>query len=80
MNFLFSSLIAIGIVALVEPLAYVFLKQWYDKNPEAEKTNQFMLLDVVFKHKYTKAIYIAVGIICFIAAIIVFNLYVSPTL
>lgn len=80
MTFLFYLLIAVGIKALVDPFAYMIAERSYRKNPEAEKSNQFELLDVVFRHKYAKAIYIAVGIICFAAAIIVFNLYVSPTL
>lgn len=80
MNFLWTSLVAIGIVSLVQPFTYMFLELWYRKNPDAEKTNSFELLDAVFRHKYTKAIYIAVGVICFIAAVIVFEMYISPTL
>lgn len=80
MRFLFCLLIAVGLVALADPLTYVFLVRWYRENPEAEKTNKFELLDVVFRHKYAKAISVGIGIICFISSIIVFNLYVSPTL
>ena len=68
MRFLFSSLLAVGTV------------RRYRKNPEAEKENSFELLDAIFRRKYTKAIFIAAGIVCFIAAITVFKLYVSPTL
>ncbi|MCM1330461.1 MAG: hypothetical protein NC253_13590 [Ruminococcus sp.] len=80
MKFLFCALIAIGISVLVQPFTYMFLERWYKKNPDAEKTNSFELLDAVFRHKYTKAIYIAIGVICFIAAVIVFNMYILPTL
>lgn len=72
MNFLFSLLIVVGIKASVDPFVYMFAEQVYRKNPEAEKTNQFVLLDGVFRHKYAKAISFAIGIICFAAAIIVF--------
>lgn len=80
MGFLFSSLLAVGTVTLTEPLAYMFAERRYRKNPEAEKDNSFELLDAIFRRKYTKAIFIAAGIVCFIAAITVFKLYVSPTL
>lgn len=80
MRFLFYLLIALGIQGLVQPLTYTFCERQYRKNPEAEKEYSFELLDVVFRHKYAKAIFIAAGIICFIAAIIVFKIYISPAL
>lgn len=79
MSFLCYFLVFIGIKALVEPLTYVFVGRLYRENPEAEKTYLFEHLDRVYKRKYAKAISVCIGIICFISAIIVFNLYVSPT-
>lgn len=72
MRFLFYLLVVIGVQALMYPLSYVFLVRWYKNNPEAEKTNQFELLDSVYRHKYAKAISIGIGIICLISAFIVF--------
>lgn len=79
-RFLFCLLIAVGLIALVDPLTYVFLVRWYRENPEAEKTTKFEQLDTVFRRKYVKAISIVIGIICLISAFIVLNLYVLPTL
>lgn len=80
MRFLFCLLILLGVQGVVQPLAYMFLERWYRNNPDTEKNNQFELLDAVFRYKYTKTVYIAVGIICFIAAAIVSKMYISPTL
>lgn len=80
LEILFYILLVLGVIAIMDLLAYIISEQYYKKNPESEKSYRFELLDVVFRHKYIKAIFIAVGIICFAAAIIVFKLYVSPTL
>lgn len=80
MRFLLYFLVFIGIKALIEPLTYVFVGRWYRENPEAEKTYLFEYLESIYKRKYAKTISIGIGIICFISAIIIFNLYVSPTL
>lgn len=80
MKFLFCLLITICLLALVDPFVYMFYERWYRENSEAEKNYRFELLDTVFRHKYAAAISIAVGIICFIASIIVLKLYISPTL
>lgn len=71
MNILFYLLVVIGIQALADPFTYVFLVRWYGNNPEAEKTYIFELLETVFRHKYAAAISVAVGIICFAAAIFI---------
>lgn len=71
MRFLSWLFVAIGIIALADPLVYVFVERWYRKNPEAEKTNSFELLDVVFRHKYAKVIYIAAGVIFIAAAVLI---------
>lgn len=68
MTFLYCLLLAVGLAAFAQVFAYTFGKRWYKNNPEAEKTDQFELLETVFRHKYAKAIYIVVSVVCFIAA------------
>ena len=73
MDILFHILLVLGIVAIMESLAYIIVENWYKKNPESEKTYRFELLDVVFRHKYAKAIYIVAGIILIAAAFVIGN-------
>lgn len=68
MTFLYSSLMAIALVAFSQVFAYMFGVRWHKNNPEAEKTNQFELLETVFRHRYARLIYIIVSVVCFIAA------------
>ena len=75
MRSLWTSLIAISVVTLTHSLIYIFASRWYKNNPEAKKTDLFNLWEHLFKRKYMKTLFIAVGIICFAAAIVVFNVY-----
>jgi len=68
MTFLYCLLLAVGLAAFAQVFAYTFCKRWYKNNPESEKSNQFELLETVFKHRYARLIYIIVGVVCFIAA------------
>lgn len=71
MEILFYVLLVLGIVAVMDSLAYIIAEQYYKKNPESEKSYRFELLDVVFRHRYAKTIYIGVGIIFIAAAILI---------
>ena len=71
MEILFYILLVLGIVAIMDSLAYMIVENWYKKNPESEKSYRFELLDVVFRHRYAKAIYIAAGVILIAAAIVI---------
>lgn len=71
MEILFYILLVLGIVVIMDSLAYMIAENWYKKNPESEKSYRFELLDVVFRHRYAKAIYIAAGVILIAAAIVI---------
>ena len=71
MEILFYILLVLGIVAIMDSLAYMIAENWYKKNPESEKSYRFELLDVVFRHRYAKAIYIAAGVILIAAAVVI---------
>lgn len=71
MEILFYVLLVLGIVAIMDSLAYIIAEQYYKKNPESEKSYSFELLDVVFKRRYAKTIYIVAGIIFIAAAIVI---------
>jgi len=71
MRILFYVLLALGIAAITDSLVYIIAEQYYEKNPETEKSYRFELLDVVFRHKYAKAIYIAAGVIFISAAVLI---------
>ena len=73
MNILFTVFIILGTEGIFYPLLYIFTQKWYVKNPEAEKTYQYELLDTVFRHKRLFPIIFAVGILCFIAAAFIFG-------
>ncbi|MCM1023317.1 MAG: hypothetical protein NC395_04585 [Prevotella sp.] len=80
MNFLWTSLVALAIVTMVQPLIYMFGERWYRKNPEAEKEKSFEMLEAFFSRKYMKFGFLAASVIFWIAAAIVFKMYISPTL
>lgn len=67
MESLFYVLLVLGLLVIADPLVYIIAEHYYKNHTEAEKSNGFELLDVVFRHKHAKAIYIAVGVI-FIAS------------
>ena len=71
MEILFYILLVLGIVAIMDSLAYMIAVNWYKKNPESEKSYRFELLDVVFRHRYAKAIYIAARVILIAAAVVI---------
>lgn len=71
MQILFYVLLILGIVAITDSLVYIIAERWYRKNPETEKSYRFELLDVVFRHKYAKSLYIAAGIIFISAAVLI---------
>ena len=71
MEILFYILLVLGIVAIMDSLAYMIAENWYKKNPESEKSYRFELLDVVFRHRYAKTIYIAAGVILIAAAVVI---------
>ena len=71
MEILFYILLVLGIVAIMDSLAYIIAENRYKKNPESEKTYRFELLDVVFRHKYAKTIYIVAGVILIAAAFVI---------
>lgn len=71
LKILFYILLVLGVIAIMDSLAYIIAEQYYKKNPESEKSYRFELLDVVFKHRYTKTIYIVAGIIFIAAAIVI---------
>lgn len=71
MEILFYVLLVLGLLAIADPLVYIIAEQYYKNHAEAEKSNSFELLDVVFRHKHAKAIYIAVGVILIASGVLI---------
>lgn len=69
MTLLFYVLLSVGIVGITDPIVYMLTGWKYKKYPELEKSNWFEVQSVVFRFKYAKAVYIAVGVICLAAAV-----------
>ncbi len=78
MNFLFCILIAIGLCAVVEPIAYLAAKHSYEQNPDADRSAQYDMLEMMFGHKkWAVPLSFAIGTVCFAASIWVMVAFIS---
>ena len=73
MTLLFYVLLTVGLAGVADPVVYMLAELRYKKNSELEKSNWFEVQSVVFRFKYAKAVYIAVGVICLAAAVMIHN-------
>lgn len=73
MRFLFCLLFITGLFAVIEPFLYLYGKQWYEKNPEAEINYKFEELKLKFERReWAVWVYLAVGIILIAAAVLIY--------
>lgn len=73
MSLSYYILLSIGTLGVTEPIIYMLTEWQYKKNPELEKSSWFEVRSVIFRFKYAKAVYIAVGVICLVAAVRIKN-------
>lgn len=71
---LFYLCLILGIFSVADTLVYIIMEQHYKKHPEAEKSFAFEVLDVVFRHRFTKAINIISGAVLIAAAVVIYVL------
>ncbi len=78
MKILFGILIAIGLCAVADPIAYLVTRRSYEKNPDADRSAQYDILEMTFGHKkWAVPLSFAIGAVCFAAGIWVMIAFIS---
>ncbi len=78
MKILFGILIAIGLCAVADPIAYLAAKHSYEKNPDADRSAQYDILEMMFgRKKWAMPLSFAIGAVCFAASIWVKIAFIS---
>ncbi len=78
MRILFCIFIAIGFNATVDPIAYLAAKHSYEKNPDADRSAQYDILEMLFGHKkWAVPLSFAIGAVCFAASIWILTAFIS---
>lgn len=63
-----------GTFSVADTLVYIIMEQHYKKHPDTEKSFTFEVLDVVFRHKFTRVINIISGVVLIAAAVVIYFL------
>ncbi len=78
MKILFGILIAIGLHAVVDPIAYLAAKHSYEQNPDADRSAQYDMLEMTFgRKKWAMPLSFAISAVCFAASIWVMTAFIS---
>lgn len=73
MRILFILLFATGLFNVVEPFLYLYGKQWYEKNPDAEINYKFEELKLKFESReWSVWVCLAVGSIMILLAVLIY--------
>ncbi len=65
-------LIVIGAMGVIDALIHLFSEHFYKKHPENERSYRFELLDVLYRHKYSRVLSITLGVVCCIQGVLLF--------
>lgn len=73
MRIFFSLLFIAGLLAVVEPFLYLYGKQWYEKNPDAEVNYKFEELKLKFERReWAVWVHLAVGSVMILLAVLIY--------
>lgn len=73
MEVLFIVLIVIGVIAVIDPIAYLFLKRRLENKPDSDRSVNFDILETVYGHgrdRWAVPVSLIIGIGFIIAGII----------
>lgn len=78
MRILFAIFIAIGLCTVADPIAYLAAKRSYEKNPDADRSAQYDILEMMFgRKKWAVPMSFAIGAVCFAASIWILVAFIS---
>ena len=62
----------VGLVLAVQPIEHTLMLRRYTKSPDMDRSQRFEELDVIFRKKALKWIFLAVGIVCIVCSLIIY--------
>lgn len=65
-------LMVVGLVLAVQPIEHTLMLRRYTKSPDMDRSQRFEELDVIFRKKALKWIFLAVGIVCIVCSLIIY--------
>lgn len=65
-------LMVVGPVLAVQPMEHTLMLRRYTKSPDMDRSQRFEELDVIFRKKALKWIFLAVGIVCIVCSLIIY--------